>query len=165
MMGSGKTTVGQIVSEVLGYSFFDRCSKEQSSRISSSSRDSEASGNHAVDSQQLNSIKVEKPTCNLALDEDPSQQASLKPLLQKREKLSVQRSSIEEELALCESHIQTFLNGEKLCPTSSLLPFIQMETNVARTYGVVEIKDPNGEENDDREAESDEDDFNEIDYA
>ncbi|KAL8104281.1 uncharacterized protein LOC141677504 isoform X2 [Apium graveolens] len=86
--------------------------ESKSSRISSSSRDSEASGNHAVDSQQLNSIKVEKPTCNLALDEDPLQQASLKPLLEKREKLSVQRSSIEEELALCESHIQTFLNGD-----------------------------------------------------
>ncbi|KAK1379290.1 hypothetical protein POM88_026034 [Heracleum sosnowskyi] len=86
--------------------------ESKSSRISSSSGDSEASGNHAFDSHQLNSIKVEKPTSNLALDEDALQQATLKPLLEKREKLSVQRSSIEEELALCEKHIQTFTNGD-----------------------------------------------------
>ncbi|WOH14858.1 hypothetical protein DCAR_0934385 [Daucus carota subsp. sativus] len=77
------------------------------SRISSNSGDSVASYDRAVDSHQPKSINVEKPTSNLASDEDALQQA-----LRKREKLSMQRSSIQEELALCEKQIQTFIDGD-----------------------------------------------------
>lgn len=52
------------------------------SRISSNSGDSVASYDRAVDSHQPKSINVEKPTSNLASDEDALQQA-----LRKREKL------------------------------------------------------------------------------
>lgn len=98
--------------------------ESKSSRISSSSGHSEASGNHAVGSHQLNSIDVEKPTSNLDLDKDALQQATLKLLLEKREKLVI--SGISCTFVFRWSAAITTASGAEPCMCSINVLFSKM---------------------------------------